>query len=148
MYKPPQGGKKGMERERKVFRKGLLNGRSIFLLVCLVMLRGKPLIVCLIGWLRQAKPSIVCLIGWFARQTFDCIHPACFCLSAENVSPSRGTRGLGAGVCQGLWTRFGEWFAGFVWCAYFFETAWTTVFKTFANHGAYTFHFHTYLLKV
>ena len=48
------------------------------------------------GWLRQAKPLIVCLIGWFAKQTLDCIHPACFCLSAENVSPSRGAKVLGA----------------------------------------------------
>ena len=56
------------------------------------------------GRLRQAKPLIVCLIGRFAKQAIDCIHPACFCLSAENVSPSRGARdnGFGARVCQAV----------------------------------------------
>ena len=29
-YRPPQGGKKGMERKRKVFRKGLLSGGEYF----------------------------------------------------------------------------------------------------------------------
>lgn len=29
-YKPPQGGKQGMGRKRKVFRKGLLNGGAYF----------------------------------------------------------------------------------------------------------------------
>ena len=58
------------------------------------------------GRLRQAEPLIVCLIGRLAKQALDCIHPACFCLSAENVSPSRGTRVY-------------RWFAGF--CAGFGE---------------------------
>ena len=75
------------EGEKEGFPQGFVEWRSIFLLVCLVMLRGKPLIVCLIGRL--------------AKQALDCIHPACFCLSAENVSPSRGTRGLEL-VCRVL----------------------------------------------
>ena len=79
------------EEEKEGFPQGFVEWRSIFLLVCLVMLRGKPLIICLIGRL--------------AKQALDCIHPACFCLSAENVSPSRGARGFGTGlqgVCQGF----------------------------------------------
>ena len=92
--------------------------------------------------------------GRLAKQALDCIHPACFCLSAENVSPSRGTRVWNwfAGFCQGfeavvvegvlgllrVCTRFVERFAGRV----------QHIFILLANHGAYTFHFHTYLLKV
>ena len=53
-HSPPQGG-----REKEGFPQGFVEWRSIFLLVCLVMLRGKPLIICLIGRLRQAEPLIL-----------------------------------------------------------------------------------------
>ena len=69
---PPQGGegkRKGFvftptvplkgEGEKEGFPQGFVEWRNIFLLVCLVMLRGKPLIVCLIGRLRQAEPLIL-----------------------------------------------------------------------------------------
>ena len=113
---PPQGGegkRKGFvftptvplkgEGEKEGFPQGFVEWSGLLLLVCLVMLRGKPLIICLIGRLRQAKPLIVCLIGNLlpGAKALDYIHPACFCLSAENVSPSRGARGLGL-VCRVL----------------------------------------------
>ena len=44
----------------------------------------------------------------------------------------------GAGVVQGFVTRFGTRFAKrFVVCVTFFGRAWNTVFKPFANQGAY-----------
>ena len=67
---PPQGGEGKRKRfvftptvplkgegKKEGFPQGFVEWRSIFLLVCLVMLRGKPL--------------IICLIGRFAEQTFD-----------------------------------------------------------------------------
>ena len=94
--------------------------------------------------------------GRLAKQALDCIHPACFCLSAENVSPSRGTRGFGTGLqgfCQGFEAVVVEGVLvvcrgrvqGFVYC---FAGRVQHIFILLANHGAYTFHFHTYLLKV
>ena len=69
---PPQGGegkRKGFvftptvplkgEGEKEGFPQGFVEWSGFLLLVCLVMLRGKPLIVCLIGRLRQAEPLIV-----------------------------------------------------------------------------------------
>ena len=65
----------------------------------------------------QSKPLIICLIGNFlpGAKALDCIHPACFCLSAESVSPSRGTRVWNwfAGVCQGFEAVVVEGFVGF-----------------------------------
>ena len=150
---PPQGGegkRKGFvftptvplkgEGEKEGFPQGFVEWSGLLLLMCLVMLRGKPLIICLIGRLRQAKPLIVCLIGNLlpGAKALDYIHPACFCLSAENVSPSRGARGLGL-VCKG----FCQGFEAVVWRGFC-----TTLFILLANNGAYTFHFYTYLLKV
>ena len=128
---PPQGGRgkrKGFvftptvplkgEGEKEGFPQGFIEWSGLLLLVCLVMLRGKPLIICLIGRL--------------AKQALDYIHPACFCLSAENISPSRGTRVWGR-VCRVL-SRV--WSSGLSRVLY-------RVFILLANHGAYTFHFHT-----
>lgn len=60
----------------------------------------------------RGKPLIVCLIGWFAKQTLDYIHPACFCLSAEDVSPSRGAKGLGQWFVKQFEAVVGEGVAG------------------------------------
>ena len=56
---------------------------------------------------RLAKQAIDCMFNRLAStsEAFDCIHPACFCLSAENVSPSRGTGDLGHGFVEGFGQR-------------------------------------------
>ena len=77
----------------------------------------------------RAEPLIVCLIGWFAKQTLDCIHPACFCLSAENVSPSRGARGLGAVVGRGFGQGLKQWLSRVVQqFSFFWQTMEHTLF--------------------
>ena len=136
---PPQGGegkRKGFvftptvplkgEGEKEGFPQGFVEWSGLLLLVCLVMLRGKPLIICLIGRLRQAKPLIVCLIGNLlpGAKALDYIHPACFCLSAENVSPSRGAGSLGL-VCRGFVRGLKQWFVeGFVQAFHSFGKPW------------------------
>ena len=53
-HSPPQGG-----REKEGFPQGFVEWRSIFLLVCLVMLRGKPLIMSIGSFPHKAETLII-----------------------------------------------------------------------------------------
>ena len=59
MYKPPQGGKQGMRRKAEGFPQRFVEWRRIFLLVCLVMLRGKPLIMSIGSFPHKAETLII-----------------------------------------------------------------------------------------
>ena len=53
-HSPPQGG-----REKEGFPQGFVEWRRIFLLVCLVMLRGKPLIMSIGSFPHKAETLII-----------------------------------------------------------------------------------------
>ena len=56
-YRPPQGGARG--RKAEGFPQGFVEWRSLLLLVCLVMLRGKPLIMSIGSFPHKAETLII-----------------------------------------------------------------------------------------
>ena len=127
---PPQGGRgkrKGFvftptvplkgEGEKEGFPQGFVKRRSIFLFGVLSNVTRKTF-DCMFNRLASTSEAI------------DCIHPACFCLSAENVSPSRGARVCWMALCRVLSSSLKQWFVeGFVQrFSFFWQTVGHTLF--------------------
>ena len=99
------------EEEKEGFPQGFVEWRSIFLLVCLVMLRGKPLIVCLIGRLQQAG-----VLTHTAERRHWLYSPRLLLFKCRECKPLKGHKGFGTGlqgVCQGFEAVVVEGFVGF-----------------------------------
>ena len=121
-HSPPQGG-----REKEGFPQGFVEHLSLLLPVCLVMLRGKPLIMSIGSFPHKAETLIVFTPHSLSR----CVR----------VWAPQGAQGVWGRVCLTVW---GRCWSGFLVCVFTYHFGMLVVgcvcnpfFLSLANQGAY-----------
>ena len=130
---PPRG-----KRKKEGFPQGFIERRSIFPFGVLSNVTRKTFDLYIKG--RLAKQAFDCMFNrWVCKANLRLYSPRLLLFKCRECKPLKGRKGLLNGFVQGFVKQFEA-----VVCRGFC----TTVFILLANRGAYTFHFHTYLLKV